>query len=758
MRDDDFFHLQPAAVELLLNLLGPTQNQELLIIASDEELASLARFRGHTVTFVSLHEGAAGALARVVQLDSHDGVIVVPPFGPVTEEARSVNWDVTPTEWREIRPRSVEEYFLGVCAARVRPEGRLVALGPTGLLSSDQRYATRQALLNTGLVLVAALPNDAFWRSRHPIATNLLVLDRRRGGSSVVFVDLEEQASLPPKDLWEKWLSGELVPEFEGPQSIVAPAELDKSVRLDPQFYNPVYLRLQPPEGYIARTLKELGDINAGISLEVPQRHSERPDVGAVPYVQVRHVRTDGTIVPSHFWADAVTASAHVQKLARPGDILVTTVGTLGKIALIGPDHTSGVLYDTSIRRIHLHKPEQGPEVAAFLRSQLGQMQIQRLGGGTVIPNLTSSQLAQLRVFLQQIRAKPSQDPREPAAPPAPPVPPDPEKTQAQSLIFALEKTMDFLKREADQAGWKQHISASLRKLADDLVPKSLDSVVREEFPSPIAIAYRRYTMSRHNPYEHLHRLISLVESCVYFTFHVLLADFCRSQWHDRLKLGHDAKRVLKGDSSLQNRLKFITEVITAAEQQSLPLFMPELAKCDIVSYGDRVRDDLRNQIAHTAPGSEVYVRSRIHEFYPAVQEMLEKLTFLRGYTLCRIRHHYFQSSRWRYQAEVYRGAEYDINIEEEELDEALDAGRLIAAEREHLVLLDSDREHLDLWPFYQLVFNEKTFGEPHLCFYKRRQEQRLYGESIRSSIEIELSGADDFERLVRPPPVTAQK
>lgn len=758
MRDEDFFLLQPAAVELLLDLLGPHQGQELLIVASDEELATSARWRQHEVTFVPLLDGASEALARVVQLDSHDGVIIVPPFGSANEAVRSVNWGATPTEWRAIRPRSIEEHFLGICAARVRPEGRLVALVPTGLLSSDQRHATRQALLDAGLVLVAALPNDAFWRSRHPIATNLLVLDRRRASGSVAFVDLEAQTSLPAKDLWEKWLLSELVPEFEGPQSIVATADLDESVRLDPQFYNPVYLRLQAPEGYLARTLAELGEINAGISLEAAQRYTERPGEGAVPYVQVRHVRTDGTIAPTHFWTDGAMAAAHAQRIARPGDILITTVGTLGKIAQIDPGRASGVLYDTSIRRLHLREPALSGEVAAFLRSPLGQMQIQRLGGGTVIPNLTSSQLGQLRVFLQAIQPEPPRSAHEPVPPAAPPTPPNVEKTQAQSLVVALQKTMKLLEREDDQVDWRQHVAASLRQLADDLVPKSLESIIRDEFPSPIAIAYRRYMMSRHNPYEHLHRLITLVESCVYFAFHVLLADFCRNQWHGRLTLGPDAKRVLKGDSFLQNRLKFIAEVLAAAEQQSFSLFMPELAKCEIVTYGDRVRDDLRNQVAHTAPGSEVYVRSLIHEFHPHLQEMLERLKFLRGYTLCRIRNHYFQSGGWRYQAEVYRGAEYDVNIMDSSLDEALGAGRLIAAEREHLVLLDSGGEHLDLWPFYQLVFSNETFGEPHLCFYKRRQDQRLYGESIRSSIEIELSGADDFERLVRPPPVTAQK
>ena len=82
-----------------------------------------------------------------------------------------------------------------------------------------------------------------------------------------------------------------------------------------------------------------------------------------------------------------------------------------------------------------------------------------------------------------------------------------------------------------------------------------------------------------------------------------------------RVQLSADASRVLKGDSSLQKRLKFIEDVLAAAQQQTPTLFMPELLGCDIVAYGDRVRDDLRNRVAHSAPGSETYARSLLHGF-----------------------------------------------------------------------------------------------------------------------------------------------
>ena len=751
MRDDEnFFLLRPAGAELLLNILDVPESARILILASDKELVRLAESRGYSVHHADLRQGVHAAFEAVARAEKFDAAIVIPPFGgghglPI------IDWqDQMSGEWQDARPRSMEDLFLGICASRLQPRGRLVALTPTGLLSSDQRQTAREVLLDTGLYLVASLPNDAFWRTKHSTATNLLALDRHRVAAGITFLDLEGLTELPPPSAWRQWLSGELVTDFGAPQSVIPEVELDESMRLDPQFYNPIYLRLQPPKGYSARSIADLGALNAGIALDPKNRHTERPAEGSVPYVQVRHIQPDGTISAEHFWADASVVAEHAAKLALPGDILITIGGTLGKTVLIPESYPDGLLYDTSLRRLRLHQRELGPEVAAFLRSDLGKMQIERLGGGSVIPMLTSSHLKRLQVFLADAPSEPPQRADEAVPLPLPPPPPD----VAQSLIATLRDTILLVERSDDESDWKHRVATALHKLADEIVPKPLESVIREEFPAPIAIAYRRYMMSRVNPYEQLDRLNSLVESCVYFAFHVLLADYCANQWHTKATLSPDARRVFKGDSSIQNRLKFIEEVLHAARQQTVSLFMPELVTCDIASYGDRVRDDLRNRVAHSAPGSEAYVRSLIHGFREPLQEMLEKLKFLREYRLCRIRSHHFHAGQWHYQAELYRGEEYDGSIKEFSPDEAEDKGKLIAAEREHLVLLDSDRETLDLWPFYQLVFSDKTFGESHLCFYKKRQDQRLYGESIRSCMEIDMPGVDDFERLVRPRPI----
>ncbi len=72
------------------------------------------------------------------------------------------------------------------------------------------------------------------------------------------------------------------------------------------------------------------------------------------------------------------------------------------------------------------------------------------------------------------------------------------------------------------------------------------------------------------------------------------------------------------------------------------------------------------------------------------------------------------------------------------------------ATESDHLVLLGGEDKVLDLYPLYQLLTNEETRFETHLCMLKQRKqsERRLEGESIQGAFEIQLEGFDEFEKL----------
>jgi hypothetical protein len=292
-----------------------------------------------------------------------------------------------------------------------------------------------------------------------------------------------------------------------------------------------------------------------------------------------------------------------------------------------------------------------------------------------------------------------------------------------------------------------------MQEFLDDWLAKSLDEAILTEFPAPIAIAYRRFKAARFNNYERLDRLITLVESCVYFVFHTLMADYTHNKWFLEIPLSNDARQALKGDDSIDHRLKFIDEVTNAARAGKVSLFMPELDRVSVVSVGDLIREKVRNPTAHHAPGAEQRVRLVIEEHLPQAEKLLDELRFLSEYTLCQIKSHSHHKGQWFYQAVTYKGAEYDVSIDEEPLEFAEgEAPRLIEAERDHLVLLDSSYGTLDVFPFYQVQLGPETGHEPHLCFYKRCRHgtKELLGESVRSGIEVMLQGYDEFRSMTR--------
>jgi hypothetical protein len=447
------------------------------------------------------------------------------------------------------------------------------------------------------------------------------------------------------------------------------------------------------------------------------------------------------------FWVNLSKVSGYEERLAKPGDILITVSGTVGKVAIVPELYGKGVFFDTSIRRVRLDSEYAKPDwMVQFLQSEIGQLQFRRLTSGSAIPQITTPDLESLRIFLpaphEDAAATPTEEPKAK----------DITGNQAQANLFAdaiQEKVVDYLRNISyDDLNWNEAIEKTLSSLIKDLVPKPLEKVILEDFPAPIAIPFRRFQMARYNHYERLDRMVSLVESCIYFVFHVLAIDYCRHGWQNQLSLANEAKLALRGTQSISHRLKFIKQVIESAQNGAITLFMAELLRTDIVEVGDQLRDEVRNPISHSAPGSEPYVRSLIDKYLPSVNKLLESLRFLSNYTLCRVRNHYYQNGEWHYQAEIYRGAEYDLNIQESSLVQDSGQSELITAERDHLILLNSDAETLDVHPFYQLYFGDETSRESHLCFYKHRQGNRLVGESIRSSVEVTLLGIEDFQSL----------
>lgn len=735
-----FFGLRPDAVALLLDLAEPFGDGPLLIAESGTELVAKAESRGYGVVHADGETGPQAQASIIAASGPYGAAIIVPPFNIELDEP------LAPRDWPQLRRWFAEEYLTAHTWSQLASGARLISLVSSGLLSLGHRQPARRAMLDHGLVLVAALPTQPTWFVPHNAGTYLAIMERTiRGASQVNLVDVSNEPHLPPAQAFCEWAVGRIYPGVDVRPVTIAENELSDDLRIDPAFYDPIYLELSAPPGFREYRLGDIATITAGVRVDPSDRLLQRAHGDYVPYVQVRHLQ--GRAIEQPYWLRAEVVESMATKLALPGDILLSSSGTIGKVVLVGPEHTRGVLFDTSVRRIRITGSGIPPSlVAEFLQSELGQQQLRRLTSGTVIPHLSSAHLAQLRVFLPIAAADKATNEPQLIVDNAPVL------TQAQALTRAIEEQVLAILRKADDSTndtWRERVATSLQHLAAELSPKSLADIVRQEFPAPIAIAFRRFDLARHNPYEQLDRMINLVEACTYFVFHVLLADYSRATWRDTVALPKEALDALKPRASFDDRIQFIRAITDAAKEHNLELFIPTMADAKVDIYADRFRTGLRNPVAHSAPGSEAYIRDLIQRHRADLDFMLESLRFLRGYSMCRVRSYYFDKGRGYYQVELYRGEEFDVNVQHLELKDVVDDTRLVAVEREHLVLLSPEYNALDLWPYYQLHFSDLTCRESHLCFVKHftATDEALHGESVRSGIELQLDGFADYFR-----------
>ena len=206
------------------------------------------------------------------------------------------------------------------------------------------------------------------------------------------------------------------------------------------------------------------------------------------------------------------------------------------------------------------------------------------------------------------------------------------------------------------------------------------------------------------------------------------------------------ARRAYNGYSTA-GRIGFISAVLQVAGQNGgQDLFIPELVELtSMLDLTRHLQDDFRNHLSHTTTAHEGIAERTLKTFKPAIEQLLEQLAFLTRYPLVRIPSFAVRQGRWVRRMVVYKGV---VPRSEEE---SLSVSSVFpTAESEHLVLLGGEDKVLDLYPLYQLLANEETHFETHLCFLKQRKhgERGLEGESIQGAFEIQLGGFDEFEGL----------
>jgi len=166
--------------------------------------------------------------------------------------------------------------------------------------------------------------------------------------------------------------------------SVISISRLDSSVRVNPEYFRPTYQKLEEDLRYSDPIpLVRIADITDGI-------HTS-PDVDetGVTYISAKCVK------PDHFDIDDALKISRVQNERNPrtqlreGDVIITTVGTIGNAAVVPTE----ILPANCDRHVGIIRVKQSSllsphYLSVFLNSKYGYFQSKKHTAGNVQPNL----------------------------------------------------------------------------------------------------------------------------------------------------------------------------------------------------------------------------------------------------------------------------------------------------------------------------------------------------------------------------------
>jgi type I restriction enzyme R subunit len=498
-------------------------------------------------------------------------------------------------------------------------------------------------------------------------------------------------------------------------------------------------------EGFRMIRLGNIADITVGTN------PASNVVARSLPLISARSLPADGTWTAATSelettgQPDPVTQWS-IKNALHPKDILVA--GILNprqpRITMVPATVTEPLYIHSSVYRIRITDSTIAPEdVFAFLRSDAGMRSIERFAsvlGGHL--RITARDLAQMPIFVPEI-----------SPPNAPLVEPTERPTAEQSLSAtaqALREITEIVVPELEalerqpQMHDPRFVAARLRDIATRLASPPLAERVMARYPMPIALAYRRFHDSRFNVYEQVLRLRDLFESAAFFIYNITLADALRRLSPEKYAVADRGARTAYDGFSMAARISFV-EAVAAMARSHTPtdLFLPELCNSSFGSHARQLQSDFRNHISHSATASESRQRAILTRYQPVVESMLGELSFLEDYRLARIASLYMRDGKYVRRIELYQGVTPVIDEQPFEPNQQPDL-----AEFDHLVLLDENDDHLDLYPMYQFVANEQTGDDTHMCCLKQRRGKELLGESVQAPIDVTLDGSVHFETL----------
>lgn len=401
-------------------LFGIDVNQKMVFTS---KMNFLLRGDGHSNIFLGnslIDSEVPTKVKRIIEArDGFDIVISNPPMGElVPRDEFSGKYMLVEGKRRQ----QIESLFLQRCLHFLKPGGRMALVVPERVLFSGSLAHLRRFLLENGyLRAIISLPVEAFFRYGTTLKTSILLIEKapieQPENAFIFMADLQvdkdsKKAEVSLSDNLDRVLmryqdfkNGRHPVASWAPTTFILSSE-ELGVMWTVGRYDPMHMEIILSEYAFdeslhprvpKRSLESISGITKG-ALVRSHHYVDQPIAEGIPYIRIGDMQK-GTIVKSSLKYVPTSKVGDLSKaIVQPGDILFSTRGTIGKVAIV-PEIMPKAIAASQIAILKANGRIINPEyLHIILESALVKRQVEPLIIGSIIRYFSIRDLRRLKV------------------------------------------------------------------------------------------------------------------------------------------------------------------------------------------------------------------------------------------------------------------------------------------------------------------------------------------------------------------------
>jgi len=357
-----------------------------------------------------------------IEMGSFDVLLTNPPFGskiPVVGVEKLKQFEVG-HKWKQNKERGKWEkttkikeqeepqvLFIERCLALLKDGGRMAMVLPSGILGNEQEEYLRQYILDNGhLFAIVELPFETF-SPNVTINTNVLFIQKGKSDKKDIFISINEYCGHDKKG---RPVEKDDIPNVAEIYHNRQANDLNFFIKqnlLESSFVAKRYLKKYTDNlEQITSSKYDIVDfgtvitsVHNGANIDDASIYVEKKQ--GIPYILVKSITKEGINFENlkYIKQSLETNRDVIKNTVDENSIVMTRAGNAGISANIPPDLKCAVASGFLIN-IKLKKDINPYYVVAFLNSEYGQMQLERISSGSILQSIRSSDLKKIKIIL----------------------------------------------------------------------------------------------------------------------------------------------------------------------------------------------------------------------------------------------------------------------------------------------------------------------------------------------------------------------